>query len=315
MLEYDMSNPVISVMIAVHNAASSIRAALESLDNALNENGSPERVEAIIINDGSTDKSLDIINHYQPRNFIKVVETVNFSNIGKVRHYAYSLSRGEYITALDSDDMLKNGALTRVMDIMREHPFDLLITRLDEHHDRHPVLEIEDKPVVSITQDRLKELYLEHKMVKGHLLGRFIRRDILTDDMFPEIYCYEDVVITAYVICAAQNILITDTQIYCYYKHRGSLSTEKSMHKTVLFLQIVLSMENFFVKNKNEKVMFEGLFVKVCSDYLSRNNKRKLPRFVMDRFNDIKTFHFLFSTKVRLSRKMMFLKIKSAGVF
>ena len=52
------------------------------------------------------------------------------------------------------------------MDIMREHPFDLLITRLDEHHDRNPVLEIEDKPVVSITQDRLKELYLEHKTVK-----------------------------------------------------------------------------------------------------------------------------------------------------
>ncbi|EBR0232299.1 glycosyltransferase family 2 protein, partial [Salmonella enterica subsp. enterica serovar Hadar] len=226
MLEYDMGNPVISVMIAVHNAESSILAALESLDNALNENGSPERVEAIIINDGSTDKSLDIISRYQPRNFIKVVETVNFSNVGKVRHYAYSLSRGEYITALDSDDVLKNGALTRVMDIIREHPFDLLITRLDEHHDRNPVLVIEDKPVVSITQDRLKELYLEHKTVKGHLLGRFIRRDILTDDMFPEIFCYEDVVITANVICAAQNILITDTQIYCYYKHRGSLSTE-----------------------------------------------------------------------------------------
>lgn len=40
-----MSNPVISVMIAVHNAESSILAALESLDNALNENGSPEQVE------------------------------------------------------------------------------------------------------------------------------------------------------------------------------------------------------------------------------------------------------------------------------
>ena len=68
-----MGNPVISVMIAVHNAESSILAALESLDNALNENGSPERVEAIIINDGSTDKSLDIISHYQPRKFNKYV--------------------------------------------------------------------------------------------------------------------------------------------------------------------------------------------------------------------------------------------------
>ena len=27
--------------------------------------------------------------------------------------------------------------------------------------------------------------------------------------------------------------------------------------------------------------MFEGLFVKVCSDYLSRNNKRKLPLIVL----------------------------------
>ncbi|WP_350826440.1 hypothetical protein [Morganella morganii] len=44
-----MSNPVISVMIAVHNAESSILAALESLDNALNENGSPEQVEAMAL--------------------------------------------------------------------------------------------------------------------------------------------------------------------------------------------------------------------------------------------------------------------------
>lgn len=310
-----MSNPVISVMIAVHNAESSILAALESLDNALNENSSPEQVEAIIINDGSTDKSLDIINQYQPRNFIKVVETVNFSNIGKIRHYAYSLSSGEYITALDSDDVLKKGAMAWVLDIIHEYPFDLLLTKLEEYESSNPDLSFVAESVRVITQKKLKELYLEHKKVKGHLPAKYIRKDILSDNMFPDIFCYEDILISANAFCTAENILITDTKTYCYYKHENSLSSEKSLSKTLVFLRAILAMESFFIKNNHEKIMFEGLFVKVCSDYLSRNNKNNLPDFAMERFNKINIFGFLFNTKVRVSRKKMFLKIKISEVF
>lgn len=304
-----MSNPLISVMIAAHNAESSILSALESLDNAVSENGSPEQVEVIIINDGSTDNTLDIVNGYQPRNFIKIIETVNFLNVGKVRHHAYSLSSGKYITALDSDDVMKEGALTWVMDIIKTHPFDLLITKLDEYSGEQPNLSLQVKLVSVVKQDILKKLYLEHKKFKGHLLGKFIRRDILSDDMFPDIFCYEDVFITANVVCTANDILISDTEMYCYYKHNDSLSSEKSINKTILFLKVILSIESFYIKNNNEKLMFEGLFVKVCSDYLSRNNKNKLPLFAMDRFNKIKPFEFILSSDIRFSRKIMFLKI------
>lgn len=308
-----MSNPLISVMIAAHNAESSILSALESLDNAVSGNGSPEQIEAIIINDSSTDNTLNIVNDYHPRNFIKIIETVDFLNVGKVRHHAYSLSRGKYITALDSDDVMKEGVLTWVMDIIKTHPFDLLITKLDEYSGEQPDLSLQIKPVSSVTQGTLKKLYLEHKKFKGHLLGKFIRKDILSDDMFPDIFCYEDVFITANIVCTAENIVISDTETYCYYKHNDSLSSEKNIDKSILFLDVILSIEGFYIKNNNEKLMFEGLFIKVCSDYLSRNNKDKLPLFVMDRFNKIKPFEFLLSSHVRFSRKIMFLKIKISG--
>ena len=91
-------NPKVSVIIAVYNGEEYISLAIESLLNQ----SFPE-LEIIIINDGSTDKTKDIISSYtDPR---IVLLNTNNKGAGAARNYGISHSNTEYIAILDSDDI------------------------------------------------------------------------------------------------------------------------------------------------------------------------------------------------------------------
>ena len=92
-------NILISVVMSVYNGDKYLSDSIESILNQTYEN-----FEFIIINDGSEDSSIDIINKYM--NYDKRIVLINRKNRG----LAYSLnegiakSKGEYIARMDADD-------------------------------------------------------------------------------------------------------------------------------------------------------------------------------------------------------------------
>lgn len=92
-------NPEITVLMSVYNGEKYLREAIESILNQTYKN-----FEFLIINDGSTDSSRDIILSYNdPR--IQLVD--NEQNIGLTRslNKGLKLARGEYIARMDADDI------------------------------------------------------------------------------------------------------------------------------------------------------------------------------------------------------------------
>ncbi len=91
----------VSVCVPVYNAEKYIDRCINSLlKQTLRE------IELIFVNDGSTDRSLDILIKYQERNqSIKVVNQSN-AGLGGARNSALKLARGEYIGFLDADDFV-----------------------------------------------------------------------------------------------------------------------------------------------------------------------------------------------------------------
>ena len=96
--------PILSIMMPNYNQKDLILKALESI---------PKRndIELIIIDDVSTDGSLDIIRTWVEENkelFYDIILKVNDTNMGCGfgKNWAYTNSRGRYVTTLDSDDYL-----------------------------------------------------------------------------------------------------------------------------------------------------------------------------------------------------------------
>lgn len=94
----------ISVILPVFNGEKYIRKAIESVLNQTFTN-----FELIIVNDGSTDDSLNIINKFRD-NMIKFINQVN-QGPGASRNKALKIASGVYIMFLDSDDFFTSDAL------------------------------------------------------------------------------------------------------------------------------------------------------------------------------------------------------------
>lgn len=108
--------PKVSVLMPVYNAAPYLK---EAIDSILGQ--SFTEFELIIINDGSTDSSNEIIKSYQdPR----ISFTNNESNLGLVEtlNLGIDLAQGEYIARMDGDDISLPERLARQVDFMDAHP-------------------------------------------------------------------------------------------------------------------------------------------------------------------------------------------------
>lgn len=93
---------LISVIIPVYNAEKSIEKALDSIKNQTWKG----QFEILSVNDGSTDKSREIIENYQLKNPEMNIKLINQENggVSKARNAALQIASGEYIALLDADD-------------------------------------------------------------------------------------------------------------------------------------------------------------------------------------------------------------------
>ena len=105
----------ISVIVPVYNVQDYLS---ECLDSLLAQDF--QDWEAICINDGSTDNSLDILTEYakkDPR--FKIISQTN-QGLSAARNAALPLVTGEWVLFLDSDDMLTNNALSKLYQVAKE---------------------------------------------------------------------------------------------------------------------------------------------------------------------------------------------------
>lgn len=106
-IEWNLKMKMVSVIIPVYNAESTLKRCIDSVLMQCYEN-----VEVIAVDDGSTDKSLLILEEIIANNKnVRVYKQIN-SGACVARNKGLELSLGEYIKFLDSDDFLERGALS-----------------------------------------------------------------------------------------------------------------------------------------------------------------------------------------------------------
>lgn len=107
--------PLISVIMSAYNAEKYLNQAIESILNQTYDN-----FEFLIYNDGSTDKTAEIINSYKDQRII----IVNQENIGltKTLNLALKKATGEYIARMDADDISEPDRFQKQIDFFLKNP-------------------------------------------------------------------------------------------------------------------------------------------------------------------------------------------------
>jgi len=111
---------MISVVIPCYNGSSSLRTAVES---ALSQSYSDK--EVIIVDDGSTDHSAEIIGSFGP---VVIAGFQHNQGASAARNHGTRLARGEYIQYLDADDMLAPDTLEKRLAALEKTGADIAYT-------------------------------------------------------------------------------------------------------------------------------------------------------------------------------------------
>jgi glycosyltransferase involved in cell wall biosynthesis len=101
MIQPNQKNPLISVSMPAYNAEIYIA---ESIESVLNQNY--QHFELLVCDDGSTDRTLEIIRSYEKKDpRVKVFSMAKNVGLACVRNFISSKAQGKYIALLDSDDL------------------------------------------------------------------------------------------------------------------------------------------------------------------------------------------------------------------
>ena len=110
-----MNDKKISIIIPVYNVEKYVK---ETLISIKNQSSKPD--EVIIINDGSTDDSFNIVKDMKDTESWKIFETRN-QGLGLTRNYGKSLAKGDYIYFLDSDDILEQNFIHDMQNLIKNY--------------------------------------------------------------------------------------------------------------------------------------------------------------------------------------------------
>lgn len=111
-----MDEILISIVVPVYNAEKYI---VEFLDSLLNQDF--KKFELIVVNDGSTDKSEEIILKYKEKfNYFKYIKQKNQGQ-SEARNKAIRYIRGKYTLFLDPDDYLEKNMLKEMYTVAKEN--------------------------------------------------------------------------------------------------------------------------------------------------------------------------------------------------
>lgn len=130
----------LSIVIPVYNVEKYVA---RCLDSVLDQGLESEDYEVIIVNDGSTDSSLQIVEKYaQNNNNIKIIDREN-GGAGSARNHGMDCAIGKYIYFIDPDDFLISNCLLKLVETCDRHDLDIL-TFMSKSYS---AISIKDKPL------------------------------------------------------------------------------------------------------------------------------------------------------------------------
>lgn len=110
------NSPLVSVVLSVYNGERYLHECIKSILNQSYKN-----FEFLIVNDGSTDKTGDIIESFKDT---RITHIKNESNLKLIKslNKGFSLAKGKYIARMDDDDISLPDRLLKQVEFMEKHP-------------------------------------------------------------------------------------------------------------------------------------------------------------------------------------------------
>lgn len=197
---------LLTIIIPAYNEAERITKALDSIPKR-------EDIEVLLIDDGSTDNTVQVVEQKAPQfPCLRIIRLPENKGLGNAKNVGYDNARGDYINQLDADDYLYAGEYEKIMQ------------QLDGTDMVYMDLRIDNGDIWRVTEKT------KHLWCGGPL--RFIRREFLGNSRCPVVRAGEDWFLNEELLAKPHTDKFTGIVGYHYtFPREGSLCDLRSKGK------------------------------------------------------------------------------------
>ena len=288
--------PQVSIIVPVYNVENYIERCLNSLVNQTFKD-----IEIITINDGSTDKSLELINKYVKEDIRVSVIDLGDEGVSYCRNLGVEKANGKYIMFVDSDDWIDSNMIEAMYKKAEENKLDLVMCsyiREFKDHSKEKIFNLPEEIIYK--EDKVKNELLR-KLVGpikeelsnpemldalGTVWGKLYRTDILKENKIKfvdlkEIGSAEDTLFNIFTFNYLSKVMFLNKPMYHYWRDNPKSVTSQYNPKLKEQRKVFFKYISDFIKENNFGQVFkEALNNRICTSVLglgliecSKNNK------------------------------------------
>lgn len=214
----------LSIIIPVYNVAATLRKCVDSITCQFAADW-----ELILVDDGSTDESSEMVDALAAEyEYIRAFHKEN-GGLSDARNYGIVRAKGDYLTFVDSDDVLAPDTLLPLMRILNEHPeCDVLEYQalVHAHHESECLLQLPDYQWHSARQYWHDTKGWEHT----YAWNKLYKRQLFNKIMFKKGCIFEDAWFWPELLSLHPCVFTTSRGLYLYVWNMDGITVNATTH-------------------------------------------------------------------------------------
>ena len=216
-------NKKISVIIPIYNSSQTLERTINSVITQTYKN-----LEIILVNDGSTDDSIEICKKYAEKDNRIIIVNQENKGVGEARNHGIDISTGDFISFVDSDDTMDEN-------FYKELIATQIVTNADIVESGAKVVLGKDNEIFPYEKKDKIIIYENHDYMKNYLnfslnvsvWGKIYKRELIGDIRFPDLNINEDFVFL-WEIVKRTNLFCENLNVNYHYYLDKEVSLSKA---------------------------------------------------------------------------------------
>lgn len=266
---------LLSVIVPVYNCENYIQDCIESILNQTYKN-----IELIIINDGSTDGTENVLKQYENNEKIKIIHQVN-KGVSSARNCGIDIANGEFITFVDSDDTIDIDMYELLMRYFLTEEYDIVHCGYKRVNGKD-IKQIKGTGNIIVQNSyEALECLISGNLFVGSPCNKIYRKKLFENIRFNEdIKINEDILLNYQVFKNSNKSIFIDKCKYNYITRKSSsCSTTNNIKKSedcmVVAEYIYNDCKNTILEKRAKNKYFKSLISLYRSYYYGKDKRYK----------------------------------------
>lgn len=247
---------LISIIIPVYNTSEYL---VRCFDSVLNQTYT--NVEIIIVDDGSTDSSKDIISLYEKKdNRVKAVYETH-QGVSHARNVGLDLASGDYIGFVDSDDYIDPTMYETLLNLSKNYEAEVSMILFCKIKNNQIIENYNSNDTYCLNKKELIKEYLILKKVKAHVTNKLFEKKLFKEVRFPENTYYEDDAIFLQLVQGIKQCAIVEKSLYFYCIRNNNITKSVDLKPRQDFYDVTFANYNFIKSNYSDLIAYAAYYL------------------------------------------------------